>query len=159
MAILLIPLQVFLKQSLILGENVQIKKFQHHFEGSDAFISFLDFIYVITDTSVITLYGFYLFLAHDSLLALKALLLQSFGIFFITFLKIIYKSPRPYWSDKDIDVMADRCEFDYGSPSAHIFNIGFFLNYVVYMYFVKYSDYDKVRWPLVYGLYIGLLLL
>ena len=93
----------------------------------------------------------FLFLATDSLIAFKTTLLYSFGLFFIVLMKLIYRSPRPFWSDRDIRVYKETCNFDFSSPSTHIFNLAFFYGYSIFMYFVKYTD--KVNWALVYFLY------
>lgn len=93
----------------------------------------------------------FLFLATDSLIAFKTTLLYSFGLFFLILLKLIYKSPRPFWSDKDIRVYRQTCNFDFSSPSTHMFNMTFFYGYSIFMYFINYTD--RVNWTLVYLLY------
>ena len=47
------------------------------------------------------------------------------------------------------------CEFDYASPSSHMFNMFFFYGYSIFMYQVKYNE--RVNWKLVYSLYFILI--
>ena len=51
-------------------------------------------------------------------------------ILLITGLKNIYKAPRPYWKNDDIDPKV--CNVDFGNPSGHSISSSF---YCVYIYF------------------------
>lgn len=70
-------------------------------------------------------------------------------------LKLAYQSPRPFWSNFDVQVFKtykqDNCEFSFVSPSTQMFNLYFFYGYSIFMYFVKYRQ--TVNWYLVYSLY------
>ena len=117
----------------------------------------LEFCCEISDNYVTMLVGMVLFLAADSLIAFKTTLLYCFGLFFITVLKMFYLSPRPFWVDPSIKVLFQTaCNFDYGSPSTHIFNLLFFYGYSIFMYFLKYSE--NIYWPIVYLLYTFLVI-
>jgi hypothetical protein len=48
------------------------------------------------------LFMFLFFTATDSLIAFKSAILTSFGIYFITFLKLLYKDGRPFWLSNPI---------------------------------------------------------
>ncbi len=45
---------------------------------------------------------FFYYLATDSLIAFKNAILTCFGLFFITFLKLLYKDGRPFWIKEKI---------------------------------------------------------
>ena len=93
-----------------------------------------------------------MFLSQDSLIAFKALLLNCIGLYIISLLKIIYSSPRPYWSDGEIETIDTGCIFDYPSPSNTIFYALFFYAYLIFMYSVRYTY--KVNKTLVFILYM-----
>jgi hypothetical protein len=96
---------------------------------------------------------FYLF--TDSLIAFKSAILTCFGVYIITFLKLIYKDGRPFWIAYDIEGWI--CEFDFAGPSYHMFLISFFWCYNIIMYCMKYAE--KVNIPLVVSMFLSLLLL
>lgn len=121
------------------------------------FLKLLEFCLEISDNYITMLVGMVLFLAADSLIAFKTTLLYCFGLFFITVLKMFYLSPRPFWVDPSIKVLfQSSCNFDYGSPSTHLFNLLFFYGYSIFMYFLKYSE--NIYWPIVYLLYTFLVI-
>ena len=121
------------------------------------FLKLLEFCLEISDNYITMLVGMVLFLAADSLIAFKTTLLDCFGLFFITVLKMFYLSPRPFWVDPSIKVLfQSSCNFDYGSPSTHLFNLLFFYGYSIFMYFLKYSE--NIYWPIVYLLYTFLVI-
>ena len=96
--------------------------------------------------------GIFMFLSQDSLIAFKALLLNCIGLYVISLLKIIYSSPRPYWSDKHIETIKNGCLFDYPSPNNGIYFGFFFYAYLIFMYSVRYTV--KVNKTLVIILYL-----
>ncbi len=112
-----------------------------------------------------------LFLMTDSLLAFKSSMLFGFGIYIITFLKLIYKDGRPFWIDDD--VKAYYCAFDFSGPSYHMFILTFLYPYLAILYWMKYSTtvYAKTVilffifvavfavWTCVGGLYLGIVYL
>lgn len=98
---------------------------------------------------------FFLYLSTDSLIAFKSSALTSIGIYFITFLKLLYKDGRPFWISAPIYGMI--CEFDFSGPSYHLFILAFFYVYNIVMYCLKYAK--KVNKPLVVLLFIGVFLL
>ena len=135
-------------------ENELIKKLQtgKDYDNPSVFSRFLWLCCKLTDNYVTMLVGMVLFLAADSLIAFKTTLLYCFGLFLITVLKMFYLSPRPFWVDPQIKVLFESsCNFDYGSPTTHLFNLLFFYGYSIFMYFLKYSE--NINWPLVYVLY------
>ena len=87
----------------------------------------------------------------DSLIAFKANLVYCIGIFMITVLRLLYQSPRPFWSDGDISVINASyglCDFTFANPNDNIFNVFFYYFYTLYMYFVRYTT--KPNWCMVY---------
>jgi len=92
-----------------------------------------------------------MYLATDTYIAFKTAFLYFVGLYMIIVLKMLYISPRPYWKDTGIISFMDKCEFDYASPSTHMFNMFFFYGYSIFMYQVKYQE--EVNWKLVYALY------
>lgn len=60
------------------------------------------------------------------------------GYYILTFLKLIYKNPRPFWLDSEIH--GYRCRFDFGGPSYHLYTLTTFWAYNIIMYRMKYAD-------------------
>ena len=100
---------------------------------------------------VTCLFMFILFTATDSLIAFKSAILTSFGIYFITFLKLLYKDGRPFWLSAPIKGLI--CAFDFSGPAYHMFILTFFWCYNIIMYCMKYAE--SVNKGLV-GLLFGL---
>jgi hypothetical protein len=92
---------------------------------------------------------FYFYLATDSLIAFKSAIMTCFGLYIITFLKLLYKDGRPFWLSSD--VKGYECVFDFAGPGYHLYIITFFWSYNIVMYCMKYSE--KVNYTLVYGLF------
>ena len=63
----------------------------------DEFLNWCTFVYYITDTDATLLVSVILFLATDTLIALKSTIVYGFGIYLILLMKLMYKSPRPFW--------------------------------------------------------------
>ena len=93
----------------------------------------MDIVLSLTNNKSTFIIGLFIFLSTDSLIAFKAQILYSFGLFFILVLKLVYRSPRPFWSDKNISVLGGDCNFSFSSPSSHLFNIAFYFSYQAYM--------------------------
>lgn len=91
------------------------------------------------------LFMFLFFLCTDSLIAFKSSILTCFGIYFMTFLKLLYKDGRPFWLSGPITGYL--CSFDFGGPGYHLFILTFFWIYNIVMQCMKYSE--KVNKPLV----------
>lgn len=96
-----------------------------------------------------------LYLCTDSLIAFKSAILTCFGIYIITFLKLIYKDGRPFWVSFDVEGYL--CEFDFAGPSYHLFLVSFFWCYNIIMYLMKYAE--KVKTKLVVVLFLLLTLM
>jgi hypothetical protein len=88
--------------------------------------------------NVTCLFMLLLYLATDSLIAFKSSILTCFGLYFITFLKLMYKDGRPFWLNKDIE--GYDCQFDFAGPGYHLYIITFFWTYNIIMYQMKYSE-------------------
>ena len=132
-AIIVLPLQIFLKSMLQEEENKMIKDWQNN--TSQGFKDFSYWVYRLTDTQMTLLSSIFLFLCSDSLIAFKTTLLYCLGQYLIVFLKLLYESPRPFWNDSKIEAMFEYCDIDFASPSQHMFNLSFFWPYVIFMYF------------------------
>lgn len=92
---------------------------------------------------------FLLYLSTDSLIAFKSSIMTCFGIYIITFLKLLYKDGRPFWINPDI--IGYECAFDFAGPGYHLYTLTFFWAYNIIMYCMKYSE--KVNNTLVYSLF------
>lgn len=106
------------------------------------------------------LVGQILFQLCDSLLAFKAQIVYCAGLYIMMILKILYSSPRPFWVKREIRTYFQFCNFDFASPSQHVFNITFFWVYCIFMYQQKYTpsvNYTRLR--LMYGVMIFMLLI
>ena len=95
------------------------------------------------------------YLSTDSLIAFKSALLTCFGFYVITFLKLLYKDPRPYWLNPNI--YGYDCAFDFAGPGYHLYTITFFWSYNIVMQGMKYSE--KVNYYLIYFLFFLLTLM
>lgn len=98
---------------------------------------------------------FFFYLATDSLIAFKNAILTCFGLYFITFLKLLYKDGRPFWIKENI--IGQECFFDFGAPGYHLYILTFFWSYNIIMYCMKYSE--KVNNTLVAVLFSLLVLM
>jgi hypothetical protein len=105
---------------------------------------------------VTCLFMTFLYLATDSLIAFKSSILTCFGLYFITFLKLLYKDGRPFWLIDPID--GYDCMFDFAGPGYHLYIITFFWTYNIIMYCMKYSS-EKVDRRILVGLFSTLILL
>jgi hypothetical protein len=120
-------------------------------QGSSWMIAFFSLIEQSARTECALLVCIILFLASDSLIAFKSALMYCLGSYLFVMIKVMYQSPRPFWTSTAIDTYQGYCMFDFASPSTHIFNVVFFLNYNIFMYFQKYSSVPNK--PLVGCLY------
>lgn len=107
---------------------------------------------VLCKPEITCFFMFFFYLSTDSLIAFKSAILTCFGIFLITFLKLIYKDGRPFWIEKEIIGYA--CAFDFGGPGYHLYTLTFFWSYNIIMYCMKYAE--KVNYLLVAILFGGL---
>ena len=58
--------------------------------------------------------------------------MTCFGLYLITFLKMLYKDGRPFWLIPVID--GYECMFDFAGPGYHLYIITFFWSYNIIMY-------------------------
>ena len=160
-AIILIPLQVFLKTTLQKYENELIISTQKNM--SNSLLEFLEIFSYSSNIRFILVCGLVLFYLTDSLISFKSTLLYCFGIFSMVMLKVIYTSPRPYWVNGNVNVFGENCYFDFASPSTHIFDIVFYWNYNILMYFTKYTQQVNKPWVItlysLLGIYLVLTIL
>lgn len=88
-----------------------------------------------------------LFMAGDSVIAFKNLLVYLLGTYIFTVLKAVYGSVRPYWVEGAIDTYSGHCFFDFPMPAISTFNVFFYSMYNLFMYKVKYTE--KVNYSTV----------
>ena len=119
LAIIIIPLEIFLESTLQESENNMIINLQSHFASDETTTKVLRWIFLIimslVRVEVTVLFMLLLYLATDSLIAFKSALLTSFGIYIITFLKLLYKDGRPFWLSGPVEGQV--CDFDFSGPS------------------------------------------
>jgi hypothetical protein len=98
-------------------------------------------------------------------------MLTGFGLYFMTFLKLLYKDGRPFWVSSTI--VSYDCLFDFSGPSYHLFIISFFWPYNIIMYCMKYVEKVNntlvntliiinglfMAWLMISGLYTGTIFL
>ena len=97
----------------------------------------------------------FFYLASDSLIAFKNALMTCFGIYIMTFLKLLYKDARPFWLD--IGIQGYKCQFDFAAPCYHLYTVTFFWSYNIVMYCMKYAE--TVNYSLVRTLFLLLVLM
>lgn len=83
---------------------------------------------------MITLFSLFI----DSLIAFKAGMLLSVGMFTMGFLNMYFKDARPFWKETDI-YCYDHCLFTFGSPDYDSFAAVFLYGYFLIMYRYKYK--------------------
>lgn len=105
----------------------------------------------LTNFETTLFFSLAMFLFTDSLIAFKGNILFCFGVYFMTILKLLYQSARPFWIMGEISVQPGACKFDFAMPSDQIFSVVFFWNYNLFMYFIRYTE--KVNHVLVIMLY------
>ena len=99
---------------------------------------------------------FALLLLCDSWLAYKTTLVSCFGIYFITFLQLAFKSGRPFWDEAEINSNG-HCLFEFAGPALSGFLMTFFWPYVQIMFLAKY--YQSPSLPIHLALIFVLFLL
>ena len=149
LAIIIIPLEIFVQNVLQDKEGNLIRDFQNGLAGSASFLKvFMNIPLVLMTPQVTLLFMILLFLSTDSLIAFKSSILTCFGIYIMTFLKLLYKDGRPFWVEPDIKGYS--CAFDFAGPSYHLFILTFFWVYNLVMYCMKYAE--TVNLPIIYFL-------
>lgn len=78
------------------------------------------------------------YLCFDSLLAFKGSIVTAVGIYFMSFLNLIYKDGRPFWNNSEIK-SENHCVFSFASPSTTCFIVFFFNFYMLIMGRYKYA--------------------
>lgn len=152
LAIIIIPLEIFVQHVLQDNESEMIVKLQQSFGHSAALEFFMRLPLILVRPQVTCLFMCLLYLASDSLIAFKSAILTCFGFYFITFLKLLYKDGRPFWLDSQ--VTSYDCVFDFAGPGYHLYIITFFWTYNIIMYCMKYAE--KVHTTLVTCLFLML---
>lgn len=155
-AIFLIPLQLFCDGFVRLKEEGMIIKLQANFPETcqtkgtlcSVMMSIPHLLFEVNFV-VFSLYG--LLLIGDSWLAYKTTLVTCFGIFFISFLQMAFKSGRPFWDKVNIHSNG-HCYFDFSGPSNSSFMMTFYWPYVIIMFLFKYykSPNKCLNWTLLF---------
>lgn len=149
LAIIIIPLEIFVQNVLQDKEGDLIRNFQQRLDGSSSFYQvFFNIPLALVTPHATALFMILFYLATDSLIAFKSSLLTCFGIYIITFLKLLYKDGRPFWVEPDIK--GYNCSFDFAGPSYHLFILSFFWVYNLVMYCMKYAE--EVNYYIVYSM-------
>ena len=156
LAIIIIPLEIFVQNVLQDKEGNMIRNFQTNLDGSASFLRvFMQIPLALVTPQITLLFMILLYLSTDSLIAFKSSLLTCFGIYIMTFLKLLYKDGRPFWVEPDIKGYS--CAFDFAGPAYHLFILTFFWVYNLVMYCMKYAE--EVNLPLIYFLGVMMFLL
>ena len=112
---------------------------------------FFEYFILITDLKTIMLVALFLYLYADPLLSFKAVFVTAIGIVWVAVLKVLYKTPRPYWINHQMNVSI--CYLDYSGPSDHICIGSLFYIYTIFIFFHKYVE--RVNLLLVGSLLLG----
>jgi len=155
LGIIIIPLEIFLQNVLQSVEGDLILTIQKAFGNSEGLRAFMWIPITFVRPEITCLFMFFFYLATDSLIAFKSALLTCFGLYIITFLKLLYKDGRPFWLNSDI--IGYQCMFDFAGPGYHLYTIAFFWSYCIVMYCMKYAE--KVNTLLVNLLFFILFLI
>ena len=130
-----IPLQVSLSNWIQEHEITLMLWVQKNFQFDESAFQVQVFEVVRLLTRMDAMINFHLisFLISDSLLSYKTTLCYCLGSYMMTVLKLIYHEPRPYWTNTEIKVAMNECDFSYGNPTQATFNFIFFFTYSAYM--------------------------
>jgi len=141
LAIIIIPLEIFLESVLQTVEDNLIEKIQTSFPDPDLY-PFWDVFFKIPiylfSVNTTCLFMCLFFLSTDSLIAFKSAILTCFGVYIMSFLKLVYKDGRPFWLSSQVNGLL--CEFDFAGPAFHLFIVSFFWSYNIVMYCMKYAE-------------------
>ena len=132
LAIIIIPLELFLERLITSLEIPMIENLQKNLGENDTIQTFNEIPLYLVKPWASLFFMMLLYLTTDSLLAFKSALITSFGYYFLTVLKLLYKDGRPFWVSKEI--IGYRCRFDFGGPSYHLYTLVTFWTYNVVMY-------------------------
>jgi hypothetical protein len=138
LAIIIIPLEIFVQNVLQDAEGTLIQKIQESFGQSEFLEVFMRIPIWLMRPETTCFFMFFFYLATDSLIAFKNAILTCFGLYFITFLKLLYKDGRPFWIKENI--IGYECFFDFGAPGYHLYILTFFWAYNIIMYCMKYAE-------------------
>ena len=154
LAIIIIPLEIFVQNVLQTAEGDLITSIQDSFGDSQGLKNFMNIPLILVRPESTCFFMLLLYLSTDSLIAFKSAITTCFGIYIITFLKLLYKDGRPFWINPKIKPY--ECAFDFAGPGYHLYTIVFFWSYNIIMYCMKYAE--KVNFKLVYSLFAALTL-
>jgi len=154
LAIIVIPLEIFLESTLQTKEDGIIQNLQKSMVGRPGLQAFFTIPLYLLSVDATCLFMFIFFLGTDSLIAFKSSILTCFGIYTMTFLKLLYKDGRPFWMSDPITGYV--CLFDFAGPGYHLFILSFYWVYNLIMQCMKYSE--KLNKPLI-AVYSFLILL
>ena len=141
LAMIAIPTELILRNIAFDSEHVFIVNFQKAFPG-DFFTILWNMIVYFGEVLVVETLAVFIYLYADPLLGFKISMVTFFGIFIISFTKLIYQIPRPFW--KYLDIEGKKCCYDFSGPSDHTFVTTFFYSYTI-LIFSKYSETRRPR--------------
>ena len=87
---------------------------------------------------MIMLMALFLYLYADPLLPFKSVFITAVGIVWVALLKMLYKTPRPYWINSQMNVTI--WYVDYSGPSDHICIASMFYIYNIFIFLHKYVE-------------------
>jgi len=150
LAIIVIPLQIFLDKFLTSVEIPMIIAIQSSFGDSTVLLRIFEIPMMLVRPQATMNFMEFLYLTTDSLLAFKTAIISCFGYYILTCLRLMYKDTRPFWLSSD--VIGHSCKFDFGSPSYHLYTLVTFWAYNIIMYQMKYTDaFNKIKVYLMFG--------
>ena len=135
-ALIAIPTELVLRNIAFESEKNFIISFQQTFPG-DFYIILWRIIVFFGEILFIEALAVFIYLFADPLLGFKISIVTFFGIFMISFIKLIYQIPRPFW--KYLEIKGKKCSYDFSGPSDHAFVTTFFYSYAI-LIFSKYSE-------------------
>lgn len=97
LAIIAIPLQIFLDKFLTSVEIPMIIAIQNAFGDSKALLNSFAIPMILVRPQATMNFMEFLYLTTDSLLAFKTAVITCFGYYILTCLKLMYKDTRPFW--------------------------------------------------------------
>eukprot|EP00347_Sterkiella_histriomuscorum_P002567 403367652 len=155
----IIPIEIFLSDFLAVQENNLIIQMQSQIlneqlwfgQSTPTFIKFCQMILSLSEIQALRYTLYFIYFTGDSILATKTAFVAFFGEFIMVAAKIMYKEPRPYWTNDSIQTY--KCQNDFEGPSDHIFIIIFVCTYCNLLYLRKYARTSKQTESILFFLF------
>lgn len=117
--LVIILTELLYRNSLFDSSVDLIRKFHADKDSDDFIFSLCKFVSKLPEPYVLLFVGLLIYSFCNTYKTVIFIMSMLISTYLISLMKLIYKSPRPYWND--LDILALSCEGGYGNPSGHTF--------------------------------------